>query len=45
LFAGDAPGGATWGEIREFILACEELSAEVRQRLIALGDAKGKGAT
>jgi len=49
---GDAESDVTqcqsvpkWAEVRELILGCEELSAEVRQKLIAIGDTKGKGAT
>ena len=38
-------GASKWVEVRELIFACEELSAEVRQKLIALGDAKGMGST
>ena len=34
-------GAPTWGSVRELILACEELSAEVRHNLIDLGDAEG----
>jgi len=33
-------GVPNWAEVRELILACEELSAEVRQSLIVLGDAE-----
>jgi len=45
---GDAESDVTqyqsasrWAEVRNLILACEELSAEIRQNLIAVGDAEG----
>lgn len=34
-------GALKWLEVRELILACEELSAEIRQTLTILGDAAG----
>jgi len=47
LEKGDAESDVTqcqgvpnWAEVRELILACEELSADVRQSLIVLGDAE-----
>ncbi len=44
LLLGGAPSGATWGEIRKLITACDELPADVRGRLVAFKD-EALGAT
>jgi hypothetical protein len=36
--SGGAPGGATWGEIRDLIARCEDLPEGIRGQLVAMGD-------
>ncbi|MFN9295480.1 MAG: hypothetical protein ACK6EB_45990, partial [Planctomyces sp.] len=38
-----APGGAAWAEVRALIERCPELPPEVRQQMIALGEAAATG--
>ena len=43
LIRSGPPGGATWSEIRELISRCEDLSEDVRERLVAMGDKSQEG--